>query len=331
MKEEDDFVPIARTLNPKDSTYAPMGEPRGRSIDGELPPDATTKREESNYLPIMTHIGDFDSTSYNDLYTRDKKPFIDPAELKTMGALGAGAGMIAGGVEKGMSAAPNISGSAGERWARKVLGLPYSESASGVTEQAQAYQRAKGQSPVLKKFYSMVPPAAPGEPAAAFERMIARNRAAEEAAKAANYQKISQGLGRIPLGSTAMGGLGGMQLAQAAKAYKEGDIPQAAISGAGGAGALASLIPNAPRIIGGTAAIASLPAQFAYEAIKGLMKEREQNVGPKMGYFQRLREFPEVSEEEIRMSQSAGPALSRANLSVPEPIRFAGGLPRTPQ
>lgn len=328
MKEEDDFVPIARTLNPKDSTYAPMGEPRGRSIDGELPPDATTKREEpssSDYSPIAKSLKAEPSKA------PAKIPFIDPAELKTMGALGAGAGMIAGGVEKGMSAAPNISGSAGERWARKVLGLPYSESASGVTEQAQAYQRAKGQSPVLKKFYSMVPPAAPGEPAAAFERMIARNRAAEEAAKAANYQKISQGLGRIPLGSTAMGGLGGMQLAQAAKAYKEGDIPQAAISGAGGAGALASLIPNAPRIIGGTAAIASLPAQFVYEAIKGLMKEREQNVGPKMGYFQRLRELPEVSEEEIRMSQAAGPALSRANLGVPEPIRFAGGLPRTQQ
>lgn len=130
----------------------------------------------------------------------------------------------------------------------------------------------------------------------------------------------------------AVGGLGGLELANAIKSARKGDVPQAAISSTGALGALASISPSAiPRVLGSSAALASIPAQFVYEAIKGSMKEREQNVGPKMGYFQRLRESPEVSEEEIRMTQAAGPALSRANLRVPEPIRFAGGLPRTPQ
>lgn len=255
----------------------------------------------------------------------DSRKTIEPTINPATGTIfGAGSGFVAGTAEKQFPKYfPKVTdayGSAGERWARPVVGMPYSDTASSVSEQAQAYQRAKGQSPVMQKFYKMFPPAAPGEPSSTVERMLARSRAAEEAAKGANLQRISQGLGRIPFGSTAMGGLGGAQIAQAVNAAKQGDIPQAAISGAGGAGALASLIPRvAPRIIGGGAGLLSLPAQFVYDAIKGSMDERQKNIPAKTSYLQRTRGLP--VEEEIREAQEAGPAM----------FYGLGGLPRTQQ
>jgi len=146
--------------------------------------------------------------------------------------------------------------------------------------------------------------------------------------------KINNVLSRYPfLRGSVLGGIGGLDIANAIQSARNRDIPQAAISGAGGAGALASMIPKVlPRVIGSGVGLASIPAQFVYEAIKGTGQEREKNIGPKTGYLQRLKELgEEPTESEVRMAQSAGPALSRANLFVPEPTRFAGGLPRTPQ
>jgi len=274
-------------------------------------------------------------------FEKTKQPvLVDPI---TGAIIGSGVGFAAGSLE---SMAPRlfpevfdgkqVFGSPGEKWARKITGY-VDPRLKTVTEQAQAYQRAGSQSPALKRFYQMFPPAAPGEPAAAFERMLERKKAAEAAAEAVRNQGLAQklfpGLGRIPFGSTAMGALSGLQIGQAIERQKKGDIPGAAISGAGGAGALASLIPKAaPRLIGGGVGLASIPAQFVYEAIKGIGQEREKNVGTKTGYLQRLKELgEEPTESEVLMAQSAGPALSRDNLFVPEPTRFAGGLPRTPQ
>ena len=107
------------------------------------------------------------------------------------------------------------------------------------------------------------------------------------------------------------GGFGGLQLAGAAQAAKEGDIPTAAIQGAGGRGALATLIPKvAPRLIGGAVGLASIPAQFVYEAIKGIPKERMENVESR----QKFESLESPTPEEIAFYERMEPAASRQAL-----------------
>jgi len=142
--------------------------------------------------------------------------------------------------------------------------------------------------------------------------------------KSEAISKWSSLFGGGPIKGGIIGGLGGLQLAGAAQAAKEGDIPTAAIQGAGGLGSLATLIPKAlPRLIGGGAAVASIPAQFVYEAIKGIPKERMENVSARQ-QFEAMPAQP--SEQEIMKARISGPALSRMNLQMQNPTRFAGGL-----
>jgi hypothetical protein len=142
--------------------------------------------------------------------------------------------------------------------------------------------------------------------------------------KSEAISRLSSLFGGGPITGAIMGGLGGLQVAEAARAAKEGDIPTAAIQGVGGLGSLATLIPKAfPRLIGGGAAAASIPAQFLYEAIKGIPKERMENVSAR----KRFEALPvQPSKQEIMAARYAGPAISAMNLSVPQQTQIAGGL-----
>jgi hypothetical protein len=134
------------------------------------------------------------------------------------------------------------------------------------------------------------------------EELIFRGRKAEA------ISRLSGLFGGGPFKGALMGGLGGLQLAGAAQAAKAGDIPTAAIQGVGGLGSLASLIPKvAPRLIGGAAGLASIPAQFMYEAYKGIPKEQMENVAAR----KKFESLGAPTPEEIAFYERMRPATSR--------------------
>lgn len=275
-----------------------IGQPKWSPPSKELEEISSIFRD----APSQTVVPNKDATKNKSIVPEILDQFI----LEDYPIAGGIAGSVAGGAEMLSS---------GKRWALPVVGRSYSDVAESSTEMAKAYQRAKHKGPAFEKWNKLFTPAAPGEEANAFKRMLARS---------ALPQRIFEASSRLPFGSTAMGALGGLQAGQAIERAREGDIAGAAISGVGGLGSLASLIPKvAPRLIGGAAGLASIPAQFVYEAIKGIPKERMENVFARQ-QFEAMPEQP--SEQEIIKARIAGPALSQMNLQMQNPTRFAGGL-----
>jgi hypothetical protein len=245
--------------------------------------------------------------------------------------------------------APDEGRTAGEKWSRNVTGQVYGGNAPGVTEQAQAYQRAKGRSPVMKDFYKMFPPAAPGEPSSTIERLIERGKAAEELAKtkASNLEeirrlaseaqvksgleagegvlgKVSQAVKQFPKTTGAvMGGLGAAGAAasgiEAAESYQQNDIPMFVMNALQAIGSGLSAFPAT-----------AIPAAIATTGIAGisaLEKGRRQEALKNIPAKRRFEAMPKPVIEEINLDYAGndafisvdspgfvGPAVSRRGL-----------------
>ncbi len=110
--------------------------------------------------------------------------------------------------------------------------------------------------------------AANREASAKMERELA-----ERAERARTLEKISKGMGRIPGGSILSGALTGKDIAEAMKRYEEGDVSGALINLVGGIGSAAALVPHpATRLIGGGLSLASMPAEYLNDLLKGKIK-----------------------------------------------------------
>jgi hypothetical protein len=87
-------------------------------------------------------------------------------------------------------------------------------------------------------------------------------------------EKASKFLGRIPGGSLIAGGAAGLDIGEAMKRYEEGDVSGALINAVGGLGSAAALIPHpATRLVGGALSLASMPAEYINDLLKGKIKK----------------------------------------------------------
>lgn len=93
--------------------------------------------------------------------------------------------------------------------------------------------------------------------------------------------KISKLLGRIPLGSTLAGLGAGLDVAEAAKRYQEGDIGGAGISGISALGQAAMLAPHpVPRLGGALATAAAMPADYVYQLMRENDRRKKKGLPP---------------------------------------------------
>ena len=156
-------------------------------------------------------------------------------------------------------------------------------------EQSQRYQRAAPQGKVSGKAFKLygegkethldierqAARAAEKEGAEKLERELA-----ERAERAKSMQKLSKTLGRIPGGSILAGGMAGKDIAEAMQRYEEGDVSGAIINAIGGLGSAAALVPHpATRLIGGGLSLATIPAEYLNDVLKGKIRpvDREQS------------------------------------------------------
>lgn len=96
---------------------------------------------------------------------------------------------------------------------------------------------------------------------------------AERTERSKSLQKLSKGLGRIPGGSILAGGMAGKDLAEAMQRYEEGDVSGALINLVGGLGSAAALVPHpVPRLVGGALGLATIPAEYINDVLKGKIK-----------------------------------------------------------
>lgn len=115
-----------------------------------------------------------------------------------------------------------------------------------------------------------------GRKAGAAESQMRSARAAAEAPGV-----LSKTLGRIPLGSTLMGVSAGQNIAEAAKELEAGNVTGAGIRGAGGLGALMSLVPHPGMRLAGTAMdIASEPAAYIQKALRENKLRQQRGLAP---------------------------------------------------
>ena len=213
---------------------------------------------------------------------------IEPSEFA---AAGSGAGALIGTGERirdifskktpeALSKVDTGDGTPGKKWAR-ATGYGAGEGAT-VREQSQAYQRAAGQGKITKELSKRYGPGAPLDitrqaEQAALERELAERQAKSLKGRYKAFAEAAEGpartLGRVPFGSVLAGGLAGKDVAEAMQRYEEGDVSGALINLVGGLGSAAALIPHpVTRIVGGGLSLASMPAEYINDLLKGKIK-----------------------------------------------------------
>lgn len=203
---------------------------------------------------------------------------IAPGEFQM---LGGGAGAIIGTGErvydllnrrKATAATPS-GGSAGERWAKATgYGAGAGET---VREQSQAYQRAAGQGKITKELSKRYGPGAPLDITRQAEAAALEKELADRTSRSQMAAKTSKFLGKLPGGSIFSGAVAGKDVAEAMQRYEEGDTSGALINLVGGLGSAAMLVPHPmTRIAGGALSLASMPAEYINDLLKGKIKAR---------------------------------------------------------
>jgi hypothetical protein len=87
--------------------------------------------------------------------------------------------------------------------------------------------------------------------------------------------------GKIPFGSTLAGVGAGLDVAEAAKRYQEGDVGGAAISGISALGQAAMLAPHpVPRLGGALATAAAMPADYVYQVMRENERRKKKGLPP---------------------------------------------------
>jgi hypothetical protein len=221
------------------------------------------------------------------------RPMLEGAkgeiDVETAGALTGGVGALAGAAEKtrdyiGKKAAVEApgqvrTGTPGQKWSM-ATGYGRGEGET-VREVSEAFQRAKNKG----KISSKIPV---GGSLNINEQMRLAKQAGELESKLRSAQAVAEApgvlsktLGRIPLGSTMMGVSAGQNIAEAAKELEEGNVTGAGIRGAGGLGALMSLVPHPGMRLAGTAMdIASQPAAYIQKALRENKLRQQRGLAP---------------------------------------------------
>jgi hypothetical protein len=210
-------------------------------------------------------------------------------DVETAGALTGGVGAIAGGAEKiaerraaraPVEAPGQVrTGTPGQKWSM-ATGYGRGEGET-VREVSEAFQRAKNKGKISGK----IPV---GGSLNINEQMRLAKQAGELESKLKGAQAfaeapgvVSKALGKIPLGSTLMGVSAGQNIAEAAKELEEGNVTGAGILGAGGLGALMSLVPHPGMRLAGTAMdIASQPAAYIQKALRENKLRQQRGLAP---------------------------------------------------
>lgn len=210
-------------------------------------------------------------------------------DVETAGALTGGVGALAGGAEniaerraaRAPVEAPGQvrTGTPGQKWSM-ATGYGRGEGET-VREVSEAFQRAKNKG----KISSKIPV---GGSLNINEQMRLAKQAGELESKLKGAQVvaeapgvISKALGKIPLGSTMMGVSAGQNIAEAAKELEAGNVTGAGIRGAGGLGALMSLVPHPGMRLAGTAMdIASQPAAYIQKALRENKLRQKRGLAP---------------------------------------------------
>jgi hypothetical protein len=217
-------------------------------------------------------------------YLAGEKGEID---VGTAEALTGAGGALAGGAEKvaertaAKAAAPEAvrTGTPGQKWSA-ATGYGRGEGET-VREVSEAFQKAKNKGKISGK----IPV---GQSLNINEQMRLAKQAAELESKLKGAQAVaeapgvvSKALGKIPLGSTMMGVSAGQNIAEAAKELEKGNVTGAGIRGAGGLGALMSLIPHpGTRLTGMAMDIMSEPAAYIQKALRENKLRQQRGLAP---------------------------------------------------
>lgn len=222
---------------------------------------------------------------------RTVRPYLEgekgEIDVETAGAITGAIGSVAGGAEKiaerraarAPVEAQVRTGTPGQKWSM-ATGYGRGEGET-VREVSEAFQRAKNKG----KISSKIPV---GGSLNINEQMRLAKQAGELESKLRSAQAVaeapgvlSKALGRIPLGSTMMGVSAGQNIAEAAKELEEGNVTGAGIRGAGGLGALMSLVPHPGLRLAGTAMdIASEPAAYIQKALRENKLRQQRGLAP---------------------------------------------------
>lgn len=214
-------------------------------------------------------------------------PEPPPIEPKSGALVGAGVGATAGTVETGRNllgrrqAAPieparaPVTGSAGQKWSAKT-GFGRGEGET-VREVSEAFQRAKNKG----KVSSRIPVGGTLNIHEWFRQKELAEELARRAAQSQIAQNVSKVAGKIPFGSTLAGVGAGLDVAEAAKRYQEGDVGGAAISGISALGQAAMLAPHpVPRLGGALATAAAMPADYVYQVMRENERRKKKGLPP---------------------------------------------------
>lgn len=199
---------------------------------------------------------------------------IEPSKLQF---LGAGAGALVGTGERlydifGKKAAQAGDQSGYAKWLRNWAGIERPDM-RGIPKQSQTYQKIKTHGEAGEKVFKKYG-TDPLDIKRYLENAALEKEIADRAARSQMAEKASKFLGRIPGGSIIAGGAAGLDIGEAMKQYEEGDTAGALINAVGGLGSAAALIPHpATRLVGGALSLASMPAEYINDLLKGRIKK----------------------------------------------------------
>ena len=275
----NDLPPATLLYVDKLEKLYPLEEMIKTPAEAEAPAEAPAEAAEPSALPEVS----------SELPASLTEPTPEPllVDPKTGALVGAGVGATAGTVETGRNllgrrqAAPieparaPITGSPGQKWSAKT-GFGRGEGET-VREVSEAFQRAKNKG----KVSSRIPVGGTLNIHEWFRQKELAEELARRAAQSQIVQNVSKVAGKIPFGSTLAGAGAGLDVAEAAKRYQEGDVGGAAISGISALGQAAMLAPHpVPRLGGALATAAAMPADYVYQVMRENERRKKKGLPP---------------------------------------------------
>lgn len=267
----------------QDPQLAAVGYNAGMDHPFLLGKSETLPSESLNYVNKINNYGGFQAPTAGEAVEGEterapaSKVDVTPASESDYrsakaAALGAGLGSSAGAIKtlfpnvRGAEASAIAAGapsatktspaSSGEKWAKKVVGR-VAPGAESVAEQAQSWNRVKGQGDITSRLSSRFGVTEPGQigklSVKAVEAPGMMQKAVSGLEDAGKFLTKHRILGGALAGAGA--GFGGQE---AVERFNRGDYPGAAIAGVGALGSLASMVPHpVTRAIGTGVGMAS--------------------------------------------------------------------------
>jgi hypothetical protein len=233
----------------------------------------------------------------------EEVPEPPPIDPKTGALVGTGAGFIAGSAETGVNyltgrrqrlaeearrlAEAADTRSPGQKYSSKTgFGRGEGYTVREVSDEfKQAREKAQARGKVSEKVQRLYGGEAVKKGLLNIEGWAREQQMLRELADKARLRQAAEATakiaGKIPFGSTLAGLGAGLDAAEAAQRYQEGDFGGAGISGISALGQAAMLAPHpVPRLGGALATAAAMPADYIYKMMRENEKRKKKGLPP---------------------------------------------------